>query len=134
MFSTGAADAFSLSGASGELLLMLLIAFALGALFGRLLALGARGNGTLLPPSPHPHNQALLPLDGADDLTRVPGIGPKTATALRAGGIDSFALLAQTPIADLEKIVHASGAGATGIRTWPTMAAFLAAQKITGSQ
>ena len=118
----GAAQAFDLSGAGGELLLLLLIAFCLGALFGRI----------LLAPSALRPAFLSLPLPrraGADDdLREIPGIGPKVATALSSAGIRSFAQLAQMTPERLHAILEKEGTTATGVRSWPIMAAFLAAR------
>jgi predicted flap endonuclease-1-like 5' DNA nuclease len=63
-----------------------------------------------------------------DDLTRIEGIGPKTAEALRAAGINTFAQLATTPEEQLRRIlVAASLPGDPG--TWPQQAALAAAGK-----
>ena len=43
-----------------------------------------------------------------DNLTLIEGIGPKAAEALIAGGIDSFAKLANTAAADVKAILDAS--------------------------
>ena len=131
MFDTGVANTFALAGANGELLLMLLIAFTLGALFGRILLSGARRSGQMALPLTLPTpSQSVAPATSPDDLRQIPGIGPKAAAALNARGIHSFAQLAQTKPERLHSIMHESGVSATGTRTWPMMAAFLAARKI----
>jgi predicted flap endonuclease-1-like 5' DNA nuclease len=45
----------------------------------------------------------------ADDLKKINGIGPKTAMALNAAGILSFAQLAETPVEDLRRILTDAG-------------------------
>ena len=45
----------------------------------------------------------------ADDLKKISGVGPKTALALNAAGILSFAQLAETPLEDLRRILTDAG-------------------------
>ncbi|MCL6525951.1 MAG: alpha-amylase [Thermaceae bacterium] len=75
-------------------------------------------------PNPKGSNRAPSTLD---DLTRIAGVGPKTAAALRAAGITSFATLAQTREAELRKALLAAGLR-TGLRleTWAKQARYLA--------
>lgn len=63
-----------------------------------------------------------------DDLTRIEGIGPKTAEALRAAGITTFAQLATTPEEQLRQILHDAGIGGDP-GTWPRQAQLAAAGK-----
>lgn len=56
-----------------------------------------------------------------DDLTRVEGIGPKVAGALRAAGVATFARLAATGEDRLREILREAGIGANP-GTWPEQA------------
>lgn len=119
---------YDLSAGNGDLLLMLLIAFVMGAVFGRTLLVQANKVVRAMPALPSPK---LLPAANTpDDLKQIPGIGPKVAAALESHGIHSFATLAQHSPEQLHAILHDAGTNATGVRNWPTLAAFLAAQKI----
>jgi predicted flap endonuclease-1-like 5' DNA nuclease len=63
----------------------------------------------------------------ADDLTRIDGIGPKSAAALRAAGIDSFQKLANTSEARLIEILRAGNVRLVGsTSTWAQQAAYAA--------
>jgi DNA-directed RNA polymerase subunit beta' len=68
------------------------------------------------------------PAPAVDDLTRIEGIGPKTATALRAAGITTFAQLAATSEEELSRILRDAGISADP-GTWPEQAALAAAGK-----
>ncbi|HET8581465.1 MAG TPA: DUF4332 domain-containing protein [Candidatus Paceibacterota bacterium] len=128
MEGIGAAHAFDAAGGAGMFLLGLLIAFALGALFGRtLLAPNGRFRRSSAAALP-----ARMPDQGdghADDLKKIPGIGPTVADALAAHGIRSYGALARTSPERLHEILRESGTPATGVRNWPTMAAFLATRE-----
>lgn len=63
-----------------------------------------------------------------DDLTRIEGIGPKTASALNAAGITTYAKLAATPEEELSKILRDAGISADP-GTWPEQARLAAAGK-----
>ena len=60
----------------------------------------------------------------ADDLTRVLGVGPKTAVLLNNAGITSFAQLAATPVEELQAILDEAGPRYRVIdpATWPEQA------------
>ena len=58
----------------------------------------------------------------ADDLKRIEGIGPKTADALQAAGITTFAQLAAIEIEELKKILREGGVRAVRIDTWSEQA------------
>ncbi len=70
------------------------------------------------------------PIPAMDDLTRIEGIGPKTATALRAAGITTFAQMAATSDEELRRILRDAGISADP-GTWPEQAALAAAGKWT---
>jgi len=61
---------------------------------------------------------------GADDLTKIEGIGPKAAEALTTAGVATFADLAKAKVADIQKILdEADGKfGAMKPDTWPQQA------------
>ncbi|RME05835.1 MAG: DUF4332 domain-containing protein [Anaerolineae bacterium] len=62
-----------------------------------------------------------------DDLTRIEGIGPKTAAAFRAAGITTFAQLAASDTATLQEILDANDLRLGDPGTWVEQAK-LAAQ------
>ncbi len=72
---------------------------------------------------------------GPDDLSMLEGIGPKIQEVLAAAGITTFAQLAQTDVATLDKIVR-EDAGITIAHpdTWPRQAALAAAGDMEGLQ
>ncbi len=62
-----------------------------------------------------------------DDLTRIRGIGPKTAAALQAGGVDSYAKLASTSEPDLRQVLVAAHSSVPhDVSTWAMQASFAA--------
>lgn len=61
-----------------------------------------------------------------DDLRRIAGIGPKVAGVLNAGGIFTFAQLADTSVERLGEILEAEGLKFMKPDTWPEQAAFAA--------
>ncbi len=63
----------------------------------------------------------------ADDLTRIGGIGPKAAVALKTAGIDSFAALAAAAPALLRQILAAAGMRIVNPESWKQQAKFAAA-------
>lgn len=70
---------------------------------------------------------AAAPPATANDLTVIDGIGPKSAAALRAAGIDSFQKLANTPEAQLIEILRAAKVRIVGSpSTWGQQAAYAA--------
>ena len=66
--------------------------------------------------------------DGADDLTRIKGVGPKLANALRELGITSFAEIASWDEAEIDRVDAQLGRFQGRIRRddWKTQAALLA--------
>ena len=66
--------------------------------------------------------------DGADDLTRIKGVGPKLANALRELGITSFAEIASWDEAEMDRVDAQLGRFQGRIRRddWTTQAALLA--------
>src|SRR6185436_2361933 len=69
-----------------------------------------------------------------DNLTLIEGIGPKTAAALEASGITTFAQIASTSPDDLYQIVVVEqGVALVGDpETWPKQAQFLVDGDING--
>lgn len=75
-----------------------------------------------------PVRSTAVPLTAPDDLKKIEGIGPKIEGILHDAGITTFAALADTSVAQLEKIVREDA----GIRvafpdTWPEQAQLAAA-------
>ncbi len=56
------------------------------------------------------------------DLTIIEGIGPKIAELLVSKGISTFALLADTLVADIQAILDKNSLGGHKADTWPTQA------------
>lgn len=64
---------------------------------------------------------------GADQLTKIEGIGPKIASALVAAGLETFAKLAAATEDQLKRALEASKVrGSASLSTWPKQAEFLA--------
>ena len=68
---------------------------------------------------------------GADDLTKIEGIGPKAATALTAAGVATFADLSKAKVPAIQKILdEADGKfGALVPDSWPKQAKLAATDK-----
>lgn len=66
-----------------------------------------------------------------DDLTRIEGVGPKTAALLREAGIHSFADLANAGLPRLQEVLSAGGSGfnLADPSTWSQQASLAAAGK-----
>jgi chlorosome envelope protein I len=62
-----------------------------------------------------------------DDLTRIEGIGKKTASVLNAAGIHTFQQLADTSIKRLEQITSEGGLNLAQPESWPEQAKLAAA-------
>jgi len=81
---------------------------------------------------------APLPLDSPtepDDLQRIEGIGPKISSILTAAGIVTFAQLANTDVAQLNKIVREdAGIRIANPTSWPQQAQLAAAGDWAGLQ
>lgn len=65
----------------------------------------------------------------ADDLTVLEGIGPKVRDVLSAGGITTFAQLAETDVTRLKELLDGAGFKYMDPATWPEQASLLAAGK-----
>lgn len=72
---------------------------------------------------------AAATTDGADDLERIEGIGPKIASVLRAAGITTFAQLAASEASAIEEILRAAKLNLASAETWPEQAALAAEGK-----
>jgi predicted flap endonuclease-1-like 5' DNA nuclease len=74
------------------------------------------------------------PVYRQEDLEAIAGIGPKIGAMLRNNGITTFAELAVTPPAELERIVESTGEEpeTAGVETWAEQAQLAAAQDWEG--
>ncbi|MCK5667149.1 MAG: hypothetical protein KAI17_26865, partial [Thiotrichaceae bacterium] len=65
---------------------------------------------------------------GADDLTKIEGVGPKAAEALAAAGLATFADVAKSTEAKIQKILDESEGrfGMMKPATWPKQATMAA--------
>lgn len=74
------------------------------------------------------HAEDLAAPAESDDLTKINGIGAVFETVLNEAGINAYAQLAATPLADLEAIIEAAGRNRPGLlETWSRQAEFAAA-------
>lgn len=78
-------------------------------------------------PAPAPAPEPAPAADGADDLRKIKGVGPKLVTLLHALGITRYAQIAAWTDADVERIDAQLGAFAGRIRrdSWIEQARFL---------
>lgn len=126
-----AAELYTLSGATGEIFIMLLVSFVLGALLGRLL--GSQDGATAPIAMPAPKQPPLLSAGKPeavkrDDLKIVEGIGPRIEELLNQNGILTWKMLSQTPVERLSRILE-GGNGHFKMhdpKTWPDQAALAA--------
>jgi len=72
--------------------------------------------------------ETLTPLK-PDDLEIIEGIGPKIAGLLRAAGIGTFSTLAQTPVTQLQQMMHDAHLRIADPTTWPEQARLAAEGK-----
>lgn len=89
------------------------------------------------PPAPAkketPEVAAKPVVESQDDLTIIEGVGEKSAAALRTGGVTSFAKVAETTPAELERIVRDGGVDFVGdAKTWPRQAKLAVSGDING--
>jgi hypothetical protein len=96
-----AAQLYTLSGATGEIFIMLLVSFVLGALLGRVLASSPQGESAT--PLAQPTRLKK------DDLKVVEGIGPAVEALLYKNGILTWQMLSQTPTERLTRILTSAG-------------------------
>jgi predicted flap endonuclease-1-like 5' DNA nuclease len=79
------------------------------------------------PAAPIVEASLATPAAEPDDLTRIPGIGLKSAMALAASGITTYAQLATTPVPTVRAAITAAGMRpAPTLPTWPHHAGLLA--------
>lgn len=121
---------YTLSGATGEIFIMLLVSFVLGALLGRLLAAEDRSSErrvtvrTAQLPTAH-----IIPMPAPairkDDLKIIEGIGPRIEELLNQHGIYTWDMLAKTPVDRLTRILDAADGHFKmhDPKTWPDQAA-----------
>jgi len=82
-------------------------------------------------PIPEPAPSAAIPAPKADDLKRIEGIGPKTASILNQAGITSFQALSDLTSEEIKNILRA--AKGRGVPTsWPSQAKLAAAENWDG--
>ena len=120
-----------MADASGEILIMLLISFVLGVMFGHLIHRAKRQRTTIkttetvihLPEYVRPEQTNDIN-ERVDDLQIVEGIGPKIEQQLNKHGITSFFALAETPVSRLQEILQSNGEKfrAHKPNTWPQQA------------
>ena len=67
-----------------------------------------------------------------DDLTKIDGIGPKSAAVLDGSGIESFSQLANTKAENLKEILKSGNIRITNTETWQEQAKFAAAGDLEG--
>lgn len=103
----------------------LLAILALGGLASLLWWCIRRREQAAAKPTPAPE----LPTQEPDDLERIEGIGPIISTLLNEAGIRTFALLAETETAQLDKILREAGITIADPGTWPEQAALAAVGK-----
>ena len=60
----------------------------------------------------------------ADELTRIDGIGPKTASALLDAGVRTFGQLAKLNEESIKDLLLSGGARVVNINNWATQAKF----------
>jgi predicted flap endonuclease-1-like 5' DNA nuclease len=77
-------------------------------------------------PSGPGRNTAPCENDTPDDLTEIEGIGPKTSKVFVNEGITTFAQLATSEVAELERVLRQAGVRLAYPGTWPEQAALAA--------
>jgi len=134
--NTYAVQAYTASDASAEILLMLLVAFVLGTIFGCLICRerrpGSSSKQSVMPllalagrtAIPLPGKKEQLPIM-QDDLTIIEGVGPKIESILKDNGIFTFELLSRTPTDRIERMLANAGSQYRihNPKTWPEQAA-----------
>ncbi len=108
MFQDAVTRDYMLKDATGEILIMLAVAFLLGWLLSRLFSCSScRGNMFGIDGG-DAHLHAVAPVE-LNDLKVVEGIGPKIEQLLHAGGITTWAELAATNEERVKKILDDAG-------------------------
>lgn len=117
-------SAYDLADASGEILIMLLISFVLGVMFGHLISRAKKESASpteiIHLPAPNEYNV----LTRSDNLQIIEGVGPKIEEQLNKHGITSWYALAETPVTRLQEILLGNGEKfrAHKPNTWPQQA------------
>ncbi|HNT53258.1 MAG TPA: hypothetical protein PKG95_01015 [Anaerolineaceae bacterium] len=75
--------------------------------------------------------KTTVPVEPADDLTAIEGIGPKTAAVLVAMGITRYQTLAAANPVDLKLVLRSAGLNFGDPTTWPEQARLAAAGEWT---
>lgn len=88
------------------LLWIALIFFVLMVLIGWW---ASRNKGEQVEAPVEAHAAPPMPVESADDLKSLEGIGPKVAKILNDAGINSFADLASADAAEVDKVLDANG-------------------------
>ncbi len=73
------------------------------------IVLNIRSNHVAASTEAHTTHSPATEAQGADDLTKIEGIGPKIAGLLQAAGITTFAQLSNTEVSRLEAILNEAG-------------------------
>lgn len=126
MDSSNAVHLYDIAGATGQILIMLFIAFALGVVFGFYLLHDRKGRGeNIIHLQAPPPRTALPPVTDRDDLKVVEGVGSKVETLLNSAGIYTLSELSRTSPSKLMEILDAAGGHFSRIDpvTWPSQAA-----------
>lgn len=132
MDSSNAVHLYDVAGATGQILIMLFVAFSLGVVFGFYLLHERKGRGEniihLNAPTPR---TALPPVVERDDLKVVEGVGSKVETLLNAAGIYTLAELSRTSPSKLMDILETEGGHFSHLDpvTWPSQAAAIRAAR-----
>lgn len=112
-----AAAIYTISGATGEIFMMLLVSFVLGALLGRAASYPKSRVGSVGTSS-----HALVVRH--DNLTLIEGLHREAERHLNAHGIFTWKMLSQTPVDRLERIFSETAQPPLRyMQTWPTQAA-----------
>lgn len=120
-----AASIYTLSHATGEIFIMLLVAFVLGALLGRLLNdANVEENGNNSDAIPKRAIALPAPKIKKDDLKVIEGIGPRIEELLNQNGIFTWSMLAKTPVDRLVRILETANGHFKmhNPKTWPDQA------------
>jgi len=67
-------------------------------------------------------DQKAASSDKPDDLKQISGIGPKISSVLQSAGITTYAKLAETDPAELQRILRQAGINLAKPETWPEQA------------
>lgn len=132
MDTSNASKLYDLAGATGEILIMLLVAFALGVTFGYyLLREPSKRTSTIIHLNGRTPQHALPPSITRDNLKIVEGVGSKVELLLNGAGIYTLAELSKTPPEKLREILETAGGHFSRLDpvTWPSQAAAISAAR-----